>query len=93
MTYDPYDDIAVLDQRHAVPTDSRETFKNSFSHMEYIARTFKMLLHVERFQEKNEKICINLERHYLSHTFDFLLRLLYRGVLCIGVAVSIYVFF
>ena len=51
--------------------------------MEYIARTIKTLLHVERFQEQNEKIFIQLERRYLSHTFDFLLRLLYRCVLCI----------
>ena len=36
--------------------------------MEYIASIPKMLLHVERFQEKNENIlCITLERHYVIH--------------------------
>ena len=35
--------------------------------MEYIARTSKMLLHVERFKEKNENICIKLQGHYVMH--------------------------
>ena len=39
--------------------------------MECIVRIFMMLLQVERFQEQNENICITLELHYLSHTFDF----------------------
>ena len=38
--------------------------------MEYIARISKMLLHVERFQDKNANICIKLET--LCHTFDSL---------------------
>ena len=49
--------------------------------MEYIARTSKMLLHVERFQEKK------------CHTFDILLRLLNHWVLCIIVVVSVCLYY